>query len=104
MLFHSFLDRPYVVRSVPGSQKVCWLVCVEKLIIQLHLKGLELEFLSVAMINDDKTQTFYWSNSAQLESDWSILKINPIVTKYKNIKANQSKLKPLEFVSSLIFL
>ena len=43
-------------------------------------------------------------NSAQLEPDWSISKINQIVTKYKSIKTNQSKLKPLEFLSSLIFL
>ena len=50
------------------------------------------------------TQTSYWSNSAQLEPDWSISEINQIGIKYKSIKANQSKLKPLEFLSSLIFL
>ena len=51
-----------------------------------------------------KTHTFYLSNSDQLEPDWSISKINQIVTKYKSIKTNQSKLKLLEFLSSLTIL
>ena len=49
-------------------------------------------------------QTFYWFNSTQLESDWSISEIYQIGIKYKSIKAKQSKLKPLVFLSTLIFL
>ena len=30
-----------------------------------------------------KTQTSYWSNSAQFEPDWSISEINQIGIKYK---------------------
>ena len=55
-------------------------------------------------INNNNPKTFSWSNSDKLQPDWSISEINQIVTKYKSIKANQSKLKPLEFLSSLIFV